>query len=182
VDPRLQAFLAGRRPFAAETATWDTLDLKVRYYASAEAPPEHLVTSVRAVVLTPAHVLTIREPTGAEHIIPGGRLGIGESFEEALRREVLEETCWTVTDLTLLAVVHFHITSPVPEEYPYPHPDFLQLVYLTNPDEFHADREIEDEWVVRCEMLPIRSLDRRPISRPQRLLLAQAIERLGACT
>ncbi len=173
----LEMFLAGRTPFAFETATWDTLDLEIRYYASEELPPDHLTTSVRAVVLSSEHVLVIREPTGDEHIAPGGRRRAGESLEDTLRREVLEETCWTVGDLSILAVGHFHITSAVPEDYPYPSPDFVQLVYLTTALEFHDERTIEDDWVAGCELLPVDSLHGRRISKPQRLLLAHALSR-----
>ena len=177
MDSMLELFLAGRTPLAFETATWETLDLEISYYASDELPPDHLITSVRAVVLTSEHVLVIREPTGDEHIVPGGRRRVGESLEDALRREVLEETCWTVADLSILAVGHFHITSDVPEDYPYPSPDFLQLIYLTTPLEFQDQRTIEDDWVAGCEMLPLDSLHERPISKPQRLLLAHAVSR-----
>ena len=36
MDSMLEAFLAGRTPFAFDTATWGTLDLEIRYYASDE--------------------------------------------------------------------------------------------------------------------------------------------------
>ncbi len=180
MDAMLEVFLAGRTPFTFETATWGTLDLEIRYYASDKLPPDHLVTSVRAVVLASEHVLVIRDPTGDEHIVPGGRRRTGESLEDTVRREVLEETCWTVADLSILAVGHFHITSAVPEDYPYPNPDFLQLVYLTTALEFHDERSIEDGWVAGCEMLPVDSLHERRISKPQQLLLAHAVSRARA--
>ena len=63
MDSMLEAFLAGRTPLTFETATWGTLDLEIRYYASDELLPDHLVTSVRAVVMTSDRVLVIREPT-----------------------------------------------------------------------------------------------------------------------
>ncbi len=180
MDAMLEVFLTGRTPFTFETATWGTLDLEIRYYASDELPPDHLVTSVRAVVMTSERVLVIRDPTGDEHIVPGGRRRTGESLEDTVRREVLEETCWTVADLSILAVGHFHITSAVPEDYPYPNPDFLQLVYLTTALEFHDERSIEDGWVAGCEMLPVDSLHERRISKPQQLLLAHAVSRARA--
>ena len=178
MDSLLERFLAGRTPFTFETATWGTLDLEIRYYASDELPPDHLVTSVRAVVLSAERVLVIREPSGDEHIVPGGRRKAGESLEDTVRREVLEETCWTVADLSILAVGHFHITSAVPEDYPYPNPDFLHLVYLTSALEFHDERTIKDDWVAGSELLPIDSLHERRISKPQQLLLAQAVSRI----
>jgi ADP-ribose pyrophosphatase YjhB (NUDIX family) len=174
----LEAFLDGRSPLASERALWGDLELEIEYYATDECPPEHLVTSVRAVVLAPSRVLVIREPTGAEHIIPGGRRNAGEPLEDTVRREVLEETCWTVTDLSILAVLHFHVRGPAPEGYPYPHPDFLQLVYLTSPHELQTARVIEDDWVDACEFVPIDSVRQRGIPEPQQLLLVNALRRL----
>ena len=103
MDSMLEAYLAGRTPFASETATWGTLDLEIDHYLSDERPPDHLVTSARAVVLASERVLVIQDPTGDEHIIPGGRRRAGESLEDTVRREVLEETCWTVEELSILA-------------------------------------------------------------------------------
>ena len=177
MDPMLKEFLADRMPLSFETATWGTIDLQIRHYASNELPPDHLVTSVRAVVLCSGSVLVIREPTGDEHIVPGGRRKAGESLEDTVRREVLEETCWTVADLSVLAVGHFHITSVVPEDYPYPSPDFLQLVYLARALEYQDKRAIEDDWVAGCEMVPIATVREHPISGPQQLLLAHALSR-----
>ena len=180
MDAMLEVFLTGRSPLTFETATWGTLDLEIRYYASDELPPDHLVTSVRAVVMTPKRVLVIRDATGDEHIVPGGRRKAHESLEDTVRREVLEETCWTVADLSILAVGHFHITSPVPADYPYPNPDFLQLIYLTSPLELHDERATQDDWVAGCEMVPIDSLHERRISKPQQLLLTHAVSRARA--
>ncbi len=180
MDSMLEAYLAGRTPFASETATWGTLDLEIDHYLSDERPPDHLVTSARAVVLASERVLVIQDPTGDEHIIPGGRRRAGESLEDTVRREVLEETCWTVEELSILAVSHFHITSAVPEEYPYPSPDFLQLIYLTSALQHDTERSIEDGWVAGCELLPVDSLQEGRLSISQRLLLAQAVSRARA--
>lgn len=179
MDSILEEFLAERTPLSFETAKWGTMDLQIRHYASDELPPDHLVTSVRAVVLASGSVLVIREPTGDEHIVPGGRRKAGESLEDTVRREVLEETCWTVADLSVLAVGHFHITSVVPADYSYPSPDFLQLIYLTKALQLHDERAIQDDWVAGCEMVPVDSISKRPISKAQQLLLAHALSRAG---
>lgn len=107
--------------------------------------------------------------------MPRGRRRNGESLADTVRREVLEETCWSVGDLSVLAVGHFHITSAVPEGYAYPNPDFLQLVYLAEAVRFHDERTIEDDWVEGCELLAVDSLQEHRISNPQRILLAHAV-------
>lgn len=179
MDSELVAFLDGRTPFSQELATWGPLELEIHYYSSLDAPPDHLITSCRAVVLDAEHVLVIRDPSGEEHIIPGGRRKPGEPLEDTLHREVFEETCWTVADLSVLAVVHFHIASARPEGYLYPYPDFAQVVFLARPLEFHAGQAIQDEWVVRCEMVSLDSVGQRPIPESERRILARALRRRG---
>ena len=177
MDTALETYLAGRVLLAAERATWDTLRLRVRYYGAAEPPPDRLVTSARAIVLTPARVLVVREPSGDHHVIPGGRRRRGESLEDTVRREVLEETRWSIGELSILAVGHFHLVSPVPDDYPYPNPDFLQLIYLAQPVALHEDRSVEDDWVASSEMVPLAAVDGRPMSRTQHALLQHAVSR-----
>ena len=49
--------------------------------------------------------------------------------------------------MTLLGFVHFHHLTPRCPGYPWPHPDFLQPVYLARADAFLPDamRPHEDE-------------------------------------
>ena len=58
-------------------------------------PAPHIRYSARAVVLHDGHVLLIRSrrPAGDHFILPGGGQEPGETLTQAVRREVLEETC-----------------------------------------------------------------------------------------
>ena len=140
VNQLLKAFLQGRTPLAEECLNWsgggkEFVQTRATYALNpSHSPPLSLVTSVRAVLMRGSQVMVMRDPDG-EHIVPGGRLDDGEGLLEALRRELLEETGWTVRgEPLLIGMFHYHILSPKPAGHRYPYPDFLQLLYLAEAD------------------------------------------------
>ena len=121
-------FLASLTPGSEETAAWGaTFRFRVATYLTGRVPPRHYVTSARAVLIDGDQVITIRGPDGV-HIWPGGRIESGETPEDALRRELLEEVGWSLAGVFLLGFAHFHHLTPRPADHPYPYPDFLQMV------------------------------------------------------
>ena len=74
-------------------ATWET---------GYELPPRRLVTQVSAVCFTPSdQIVMIGQESGKLHI-PGGHPEDGEPLDNALRREIHEETCCDIRDSRLL--------------------------------------------------------------------------------
>ena len=68
---------------------------------------KHPVPAVAAIIVRDGHILMIKrgvEPSLGKWSVPGGRLEIGETMEEGLRREVLEETGLDVEVGTLAGV------------------------------------------------------------------------------
>ena len=58
--------------------------------------PERPIVGVGAIVLDGTRVLLVKrahEPLKGEWSVPGGAVEVGETLEEAIRREVREETC-----------------------------------------------------------------------------------------
>jgi 8-oxo-dGTP pyrophosphatase MutT (NUDIX family) len=88
------------------------------------------VISVRCIVQVGDRVVVCEAPD-VQHVLPGGRRLPGETYQATARREVYEETGWLVdeADLRLLGFLHFRYVDAMPDDHPYPHPDFLQLVY-----------------------------------------------------
>ncbi|MBT3342630.1 MAG: NUDIX domain-containing protein [Gemmatimonadetes bacterium] len=123
------------------------MPLDVRAFITEAMPPVQLVSSVRCVLLKGAQVMVIEDYKGEHHILPGGRVEANESFEESLQRELLEETGWTARAPRLLGVTHFHHLKEAPPDYPYPYPDFLQLIYVSEAGEHFPERqETASEW------------------------------------
>jgi 8-oxo-dGTP pyrophosphatase MutT (NUDIX family) len=154
----LAAFLAKYTPSTAEMVHWDDLRLRVTSYLTTETPPLHFVTSVRAIVLNGSSVILVHAPDGT-HILPGGRREEGEALIDTLMREVLEETGWTIDQLQVLGFKHYHHLTPMPLDYPYPYPDFVQVVYRAYaqqhlPEARELDGyEIETKFIAAAEAL-----------------------------
>jgi 8-oxo-dGTP pyrophosphatase MutT (NUDIX family) len=129
--PDLVALLASLRPAVTERITWPgDIVVEVAAYPVPTPVPPDLVTSVRCIVRVGERIVVCRSPDMV-HVWPGGRRLPGETYEMTARREVYEETGWLLdeADLRLLGFLHFRYVDPQPDDHPYPHPDFLQVVY-----------------------------------------------------
>lgn len=177
MDERLKAFLNGRSPSVEERQDWLGGDIELRQtratYALAEAdfPPADLVTSVRALLTRGSRIMVVRDPDG-EHILPGGRVDEGEAPREALVRELLEETGWSVRgEPVLMGMFHFHIHSPRPADYSYPYPDFLHLLYRAEADSHFPEAMEVGGYELGAEFRPRMEVQRLPLSLGEAALL-----------
>lgn len=128
-DSALAAFLEPLLPDAEELVVRGPYRLRLAAYVTPARPPAALVTSVRGVVLRGDAVLVVRDPDG-EHILPGGRIEPGETWEAALRRAVEEETGRQLgAALRYLGCKHYRHLTPRPLNYRHPYPDFVQVVF-----------------------------------------------------
>lgn len=159
----LAAYLARQCLVAEQRVFWGgNTPLQVAAYLGQESPPLDYVTSVRSLVFRNDTILALREPGGMV-IMPGGRREPGETLEETLRREVLEEAGWQLTDIMPLGVLHYRHLAPKRPGHPYPYPDFLQPVYHAQADVYVPDallpNEYEREPYVFEQVTLIRDLD-----------------------
>ena len=137
----------------------------------AASPPLELVTSVRALLTRGPNIMVVRDP-GGEHIVPGGRVEDSEGLLDALKRELLEETGWTVRhEPTLVGLFHFHIHSRKPVDYPYPYPDFLQLLYKAEAGRHFPEAMEVDGFELGAEFRSPAVVQRLPLSRGEISLL-----------
>lgn len=177
------SLLARHRPLAIEDVVWgpatSPLPLRLSWYCTDEPPPLALVTSVRAIVLRDDAVLVLRDPDGSPHLVPGGRREVGETPEETLRREVLEETGWHLGAIHPLGFIHLHNRGPKPPGYPFPYPDGAQIVCQAGATVYDPDARIFDEYVASSAVVPIAAARELALRPGQRALLEVALSRRG---
>jgi ADP-ribose pyrophosphatase YjhB (NUDIX family) len=154
MQPDLQTFLASLQPTTTEVVRWDTLELRVYSYLTTLKPPIALITSVRAIVLRANEILTVRDPTSV-HIMPGGRCESGETWEQTVSREVIEETGWALDNLDYIGFNHYHHLTPRPADYPYPYPDFLQVIYHANATIYQPEARESNGYELESDFYPL---------------------------
>ena len=172
----LSDFLANATRLCEGTAVWVTIPLQMTYYLSKTQPSLEYVSSVRAVVFRERSVLVITQKNGDVYILPGGRVEKGEKPLATLKREIREETGWTLLKTELLGGMHFHHLGPKPEGYAYPYPDFLWPIYIAEAKDFTAEAIIHDDWVSESHFLPIDEVRKLTIRQGELLLLETALE------
>ncbi len=140
-------------------------------------PPLEFVTSVRAIVLTSEGVAVLHNPDEA-HVVPGGRLEDGEDLLSALSREVLEETGCRLAEPVYLGFTHFEHQTPKPDGYPYPYPDFIQVVYASRA-EVVGEAADPTGYEQRVEFVPVKEIRHRAFPKTQTVFLEAGLRILG---
>lgn len=161
-----------------EMVYWPESTLHLTSYLSRFVPPLGLVTSVRAVVLKEQQVLGVRDPDRV-HILPGGRREASESLLETVKREVLEETGWLIVCGPMLGVRHFHFLTGKPAGYPYPYPDFFQVVYQALAVEHRPESKEQNGFELDSGFISLAQVAHQPISPAERMFLAAALGSVG---
>jgi 8-oxo-dGTP diphosphatase len=177
METELATFLARHEHLTEEEVVWGggSIRLQIRCYLGIAIPPLKYVTSVRSIVFKRDCVLVLRNLDDT-HIYPGGRREANESLDETLRREVLEETGWEIGEVTPLGFIHFHHLAPMPPYYPYPHPDFMQVVYIADALRFVPGARSEDDYEVEAGFRPVSEVAAMSLSPGQHLFLKAALQ------
>lgn len=174
-----EAFLTGRTPVAVEDEVWGApgspIPLRLSWYLTPDQPSAALVTSVRAIVLRNDTVLVLREPDGRPYIVPGGHCEDGESHEETVRREVLEEAGWALGPLTPLGCYNLHNLGPEPIGNRYPYPDSFHTIYTAHATDYRPEAVIFDEWVASSAFVPLAEALLLSLRPGERVLLVAAL-------
>lgn len=174
----LEMFMAGRLPDSQDVETWGEIRLSISGYLTQDIPPDRLITSVRCVILNQDKVMVVQNPDGYR-VLLGGRRETGESFVETLRREVLEETGWSVREPLLLGFLQFHHLTPKPVDYLYPYPDFLQLVFAAEADQHEPEKRIEDDYETDPTFYVLTEAFKLPLPARDRMFLEAAVRKIG---
>ena len=117
--------------------------------------PDRPIIGVGGIIFREDQVLLIKrgmEPSLGQWSIPGGAVHVGETLEEAVRREVLEETHLEVEVLTLAKVLDriFHD----PEGRVVYHYVLVDFLCRCKAGELKSDTDAQDARFVSLQDLP----------------------------
>ena len=174
MDEDLATFIAPLTGLTKETHAWSVGRFHLTCYLTDRMPPPRYVVSARAVVTDADRVLVVQDPT-TKHILPGGRLEPDETVEDALRREVLEETGWSLASFRQIGIMHFRHIDPVPDGWTYPYPDFLQAVYAATPGAYRPELREVDGFELGAEFVPVDEARRLDLDAGQHVFLDAAL-------
>ena len=144
---------AERFPDLFAPAVWEWGELDVRF--SIEQPPDELISNVHVIGRTEGGIVVCRNDHGWR-FLPGGTREPGESIEETLRRELLEEAgARLVGPPTWLGAHRADHRRPEPYRPHLPHPVsyWINLVVDVVVDEAPTNPS-DGEQVVEVLVLP----------------------------
>ena len=171
----LSQFLSRQMRVSNTKAKWGLqIELDISGYLSAESPPQDLVSSVRGIVFREDQVLVMENLDGT-HILPGGRVEQGETHEETLRRELLEEAGVYIAIGDQVGFVHLRHMTPKPKGHPHPYPDFFWPVYVALYVGFRPEAKVEDDYEVSSRFLPVQEVRRLALGDHEKALLDAAV-------
>lgn len=117
--------------------------------------------SVKAIMLMDGRILLTvnKDSTGFFHLLPGGGQKPGEKLTDAMIREVMEETGWTVEPGRLLFVRDYIAAN---HEFAAEEGDVHQIEFMFLARPLRRSEEeplIPDPWQVGVEWVELDSLD-----------------------
>lgn len=75
---------------------------------------------------------------------------------------------------TMLGFLHFHHLSPRPPGHPYPHPDFVQVVYVAQAGAYDPDARVADDHELGAGFRPLAAVRALTLTMHEQLYLATA--------
>ncbi len=174
MNDELVHFLAPLTPFTEATVEWTIGTLHLACYLTESVPPPRYLMSARAVVTDGQSVVVVEDPE-KKYVLPGGRLEKGETPEDAMRREVLEETGWSITSFRQIGILHYRHLKPKRADWSHPHPDFLQIVYAATPGDYKPELREVGGYELGAEFIPVPEARKLSLDPWERVFLDEAV-------
>ncbi|HEY1752323.1 MAG TPA: NUDIX domain-containing protein [Caulobacteraceae bacterium] len=155
---------------------WPNARLRRRVFIGDLTWPEPLTTSARAVVFKGSKVVVVSQTDGLRHIQPGGGLEPGETIEAAARRELGEETGWTVGPLKLLGFQLLEPLTPKPPGSTRRWGNMVHALFVAEAVAYDRSRRDTTQIETGSRLISIRQA-LAELADDEALLLRAAIER-----
>ena len=88
---------------------------------------------------------------------------------------MLEETGWTLQTLTMLGFMHFHHLSAKPPGHPYPHPDFVQVIYMAEAGGYIPTAKLPDDYEIDAAFRSLGAVQALTLTPSERLYMSAAL-------
>ena len=139
--------------------SWGTVTC--RFEPLNEIPPLNLISNVNLVPFKGDRWLILQLQTG-EWEVPGGTLEPGESYSDAISRELIEEAGARLITFEPLGTWHCFSTAPKSYRPHLPHPEFYRLVGYGAVEIVGSPENPESgEQVANVEFVPIEEAVQR---------------------
>ena len=114
---------------AEKDVEWLPVKNRVEFYRDTRIPQKDLITSVHVFAFLDDQILFTKHPD-RDWDIPGGHIERDETPEEALEREVYEETCVKLRDIRIFGYLKIILLESDPPMPKYPYPESYILLYI----------------------------------------------------
>jgi 8-oxo-dGTP pyrophosphatase MutT (NUDIX family) len=170
----IESFLARHEAFsAAQHWEWLGVPLEARFFLADDLPPRQYVGSVRAFVLREDQVLVAQSSPPVFSV--GGRCEPGETIEQTLLREVVEESGWRVEPIALIGFVHCRHLDGQRPDWGRPAPDFIDPMFVVSAVEHRPEQLGQAE--IPSEFVPVATVERHRIDEVSRIFLREALRK-----
>ena len=126
--------------------TVNDIEREIQTVLAGTLPPAELITAAIGLIFEGDKLLMTRLRE-RDWDLPGGHIEPGETPEEAVKREIHEETAARVRNLRVFGHMKISIHGPKPEGFAYPYPSGYMVFYmgeLLSLDAFSATDEATD--------------------------------------
>ena len=117
---------------------------------------KHPEPTVSAVILNKSNQILLCKSVkwNNQYVIPGGHIEYGEKMEDALKREVLEETGLDIYDISLLSIQECINSNSFQEEK-----HFISIDYICRTDETEVNLNDEADSYIWADIDSLLELD-----------------------